>query len=104
MQLRNARVCLDCDEVHDLEHCPSCASEAFAFLTRWVPAEERRRNPRPPKSQRDVAAAADESSRLMSRMMKGGAVGLAMLAAARWLRKVERSPRRIRSRLEEGGQ
>lgn len=38
MQLRNARLCLDCEEVHDATHCPVCASESFAFITRWVPS------------------------------------------------------------------
>jgi hypothetical protein len=38
MQLRNARLCLDCEEVHDATHCPACASESFAFITRWVPS------------------------------------------------------------------
>jgi hypothetical protein len=38
MQLRNARLCLDCEEVHDDQHCPVCASESFAFITRWVPS------------------------------------------------------------------
>jgi hypothetical protein len=38
MQLRNARLCLDCEEVHDSAHCPLCASESFAFITRWVPS------------------------------------------------------------------
>jgi hypothetical protein len=37
MQLRNARLCLDCEEIHDSAHCPACASESFAFITRWVP-------------------------------------------------------------------
>src|SRR5688572_29177353 len=37
MQLRNARVCLDCEELHEQQVCPVCASEAFAFVTRWVP-------------------------------------------------------------------
>ena len=36
MKLTSARLCLDCDEVHDEPHCPSCGSESFAFLTRWV--------------------------------------------------------------------
>ena len=50
MQLRNARVCLDCEELHEQQQCPVCASEAFAFLTRWVPASTwkgpNRRQPR----------------------------------------------------------
>ena len=46
MQLKVARLCLDCDEVHTSSHCPVCASEAFAYLTRWIPAPERRMRPR----------------------------------------------------------
>jgi len=50
MQLKTARLCLDCDEVHDAPECPVCASEAFGYLTRWVPAPERRMRPRPTTS------------------------------------------------------
>lgn len=46
MQLRKARLCLDCEELHDQRHCPVCASEAYAFLTQWMPAPERRKKPR----------------------------------------------------------
>lgn len=47
MQLRVARLCLDCEEVHEEYHCPVCASDQFTYLTRWVPAPERRQRPRP---------------------------------------------------------
>src|SRR5512139_3018814 len=47
MQLRMARLCLDCEEVHDEYRCPVCASDHFTYLTRWVPAPERRERPRP---------------------------------------------------------
>ena len=47
MQLSVARVCLDCEEVHDAQACPVCASETFAYLTRWVPVQDRRTRPRP---------------------------------------------------------
>jgi hypothetical protein len=47
MQLRSARLCLDCEEVHDGNVCPVCASETFAYMTRWIPAPERRVHPRP---------------------------------------------------------
>ncbi len=46
MQLRTARLCLDCDEVHDTQQCPPCASETFAFITRWVPVPDRADRPR----------------------------------------------------------
>src|SRR3954451_8597967 len=46
MQLRTARLCLDCEEVHDEPQCPVCASETFTYLSRWIPSDERRRRPR----------------------------------------------------------
>ena len=36
MKLDAARLCLDCDEIHEEQICPACSSEAFAFVTRWV--------------------------------------------------------------------
>ena len=47
MQLRIARLCLDCEELYAGDHCPVCASERYAFLSRWLPSEERRRWRRP---------------------------------------------------------
>ena len=104
MQLRNARLCLDCEEVHDAQQCPACASETFAFITRWVPAPERRGRPRVPEPARpdefqayrlmlDPSAAAN--SRWTTRpgswqaLAKRGAVGLAIvgLAGLLWRRK-----------------
>lgn len=43
MQLRVARLCLDCEEVHAEDRCPRCISEHYALLTTWLPVEERRR-------------------------------------------------------------
>ena len=37
MQLTTARLCLNCDEVHDAYACPVCVSDKFVYLTRWVP-------------------------------------------------------------------
>jgi len=36
MRLDDARLCLDCEEIHDERECPSCGSEAFGFLKRWI--------------------------------------------------------------------
>ena len=47
MQLRVARLCLDCEELHVDSHCPVCASERYQFLSTWLPSEERRRWRRP---------------------------------------------------------
>src|SRR5688572_11108241 len=49
MQLRVARLCLDCEELHDSQRCPVCASEIFAYVSRWVPTPERRTQVRPPQ-------------------------------------------------------
>lgn len=41
MKLRDARLCINCDEVYEAEgiyaRCPSCGSESFALISRWVP-------------------------------------------------------------------
>ena len=47
MQLRVARLCLDCEELHTESRCPRCISEHYAMLTTWLPVEERRRFRRP---------------------------------------------------------
>lgn len=77
MQLRSARLCLDCEELHEDPQCPVCTSEAFVYITRWIPVDARRTRkravPRPANAPR------------VSTFVKGGAVGLAVLAAARWL-------------------
>jgi hypothetical protein len=78
MQLRTARLCLDCEEIHEGQECPVCLSEAFAYLTRWVPAEERRtrRLPSATKVTPEKSGAA--------RWAQRGVLGLALVAASRW--------------------
>jgi hypothetical protein len=89
MQLKIARLCLDCDEVHSEPHCPICASEAFAYLTRWVPAPERRIQPRPTTSPaaevyRELTSTTVATSR-RSRLLRRSAFGVTALTAAGWL-------------------
>ena len=36
MNLRQARICLNDDEVFEGEHCPRCGQKCFAFLTAWI--------------------------------------------------------------------
>ena len=43
MRLDDARLCLDCEEIHEDQECPSCGSEAYAFLTRWIQSTTRER-------------------------------------------------------------
>jgi hypothetical protein len=91
MQLRNARLCLDCEEVHDAQQCPTCASETFAFVTRWVPIPERRGSGGARAMESDRVEALN-TYRLMLEperaplsgwgLMKRGAVGLALFGVA----------------------
>jgi len=90
MQLRVARVCLDCEEIHDAQQCPVCGAESFAFISRWVPAPERRARARP--TLRDNHAetyrqllATDRAQPARTRWLKRGAFGLAAVAVARWM-------------------
>jgi hypothetical protein len=83
MQLRFARVCLDCEEVHDAQKCPVCASETFAFLTRWVPVDEQRRTRSLPQQQSAEAAGS-------GRWVKRGVAGVALVAAGQWLWRASR--------------
>lgn len=98
MQLRTARLCLDCEELHEENTCPICASEMFAFLTRWVPVEERRSRRRPPLGSEKAAEKSGKSG--TTRWVQRGAAGLAIVAASRWLLEssraaaAEESPRR----------
>jgi hypothetical protein len=78
MQLRDARLCLDCEELHTEGSCPVCASEAFVFVTRWIPVEDkesRKRRPPPPAP----------STTRRARWLTAATTGLALAAAARWL-------------------
>jgi predicted nucleic acid-binding Zn-ribbon protein len=88
MQLDLARLCMDCDEVHDAQRCPVCGSETFAYITRWIPAPERRHRPRPAEPS-DTAATyrellSPEPQRSVPRWLRRGAVGLAALTAFGW--------------------
>ena len=86
MQLREARLCLDCEELHTEERCPLCASEAFAFVTRWLPVDERRHRARKP-----TPAPTPTPSR-RSRWIKAATAGVALATAAQWLWRVLPAP------------
>jgi len=88
MQLREARLCLDCEELHNEDRCPACASDAFAFLNRWVPSNERSRPRRPVPNSANSGAVSTERA---NRMIRNGVMGLAMVAAGRWLWKATKN-------------
>jgi hypothetical protein len=100
MRLGVARLCLDCEEVHDADRCPVCGSETFAFLKRWVtpaappPKAPPRGGPDMPPTERvePVNAQVDAYEQLLKpddprsrkgRLIARGALGLAVLGAAR---------------------
>ncbi len=89
MKIGVARLCLDCDEVHDLERCPTCASEVFAYLTRWVPrANGRLTQPKRPVPERPEVEAyrqiTGQEPKARRRLFVGSAVGLGVLGVAGW--------------------
>jgi len=93
MQLHTARLCLDCQEVHDGKTtCPICGSESFAYISRWIPAPERRLQARPaePDPHAEVyrqLLAADRTQPAAARWLKRGVLGLAAVSAAAWMLK-----------------
>ena len=81
MQLRSARLCLNCEEVHDAQTCPVCASENFTYLTRWVPAGKRPAG-RPPRIVTPTR---------MERIVLGSAaLGVAAFWLGRWSNRVRK--------------
>src|SRR5262245_61892375 len=106
MQLHVARLCLDCNEIHDTNECPRCGSESFAFLSRWVPAPERRVAARPTSSpEAEVYRELIEPRPTRrGRLGKGGALGLRRLAVAGWvLRKSDSNEKSSVSAGQQGG-
>jgi hypothetical protein len=86
MQLRNARLCLNCEEIHASAHCPVCTSESFAYVSRWIPAEERRREQRP----RPTPPAQSNTRNRWVKRGAAGAAGVAVIAASRLLWQLSR--------------
>jgi hypothetical protein len=83
MQLRLARLCLDCEEIHDAQQCPACASETFAYLTRWVPAPERRSKVRPVQPPPATPTRLPNPGKVVGLSV----AGLGLLGIVRWLAK-----------------
>ena len=94
MQLRVARLCLDCEEIHAARTCPRCTSETFALISRWVPAPERRARPRPDTTDADTyreLLAESEEQTGSRKWIKGGAVAATIgLGLGSWLLRKRR--------------
>jgi hypothetical protein len=98
MQLRTARLCIDCEEVHDASRCPVCASETFTYLVRWIPTDDRRRGSAPAKEPAQPPAPMPGDVEVYRRLTTGeapqhrgrqllrkGVVGLAAVGVVGWL-------------------
>ena len=49
LPLEKARLCLECDTIHDQVSCPQCGSATFFYLANWVkPRPEPQPEPAPP--------------------------------------------------------
>jgi hypothetical protein len=74
MQLRVARLCLDCEEVFaNGDTCPICASTHHAFLRQWLPVDERRkRQGRKPGRDRAQPGLAGQWARRLAAWFSGG--------------------------------
>jgi hypothetical protein len=90
MRLDDARLCLDCDEVHDRQQCPHCASERFSYLSRWVPLPDERKRPRQqssPKAEvyRQLIEPAPPKPARGTRLFRHGMLGVTAVGVLGWL-------------------
>ena len=101
MRLRHARLCLDCEEIHAASHCPVCASESFAYVSRWIPPGATRTEARPSgiaahpsttaaNPEIDAAAGSLPRKPKRRRWVRRGAAGVALIALTRVLWEASR--------------
>ena len=74
-----------------------CASESFAFIKRWVTTPDRGTRPQLPKEAKEAAPSEtldtyrsllgvnEEPPTTMGRLLRGGAMGLALFGVAGWM-------------------
>jgi hypothetical protein len=100
MKLDAARLCLDCEEIHDSQICPICSSEAFAYLTRWVrpqiereaggaeshaaESQARAGRLRTPEQVEAYRQLLEGKPRRRTGLVTGGVLGLAAVSLAGW--------------------
>jgi hypothetical protein len=89
MQLHVARLCLDCEELHEQQTCPVCSSESFVYISRWVPTPERRTRPRDVPSRETASVYRDLLDRnnetpSSRRWLKRSVLGVAAVSMLGW--------------------
>ena len=94
MTLGVARLCVDGEELHDQARCPACASETFAFVTRWVKKAATRRRPPLPRDEPPETVEKIDAYRLLAtgvaeaprtvRVLRNAAVLVASVGLAGW--------------------
>jgi hypothetical protein len=47
VELRRAKLCLDCEVIFEGLRCPACTSESYVPVTRWIRPTERLERPKP---------------------------------------------------------
>jgi hypothetical protein len=72
MQLHLARLCLNCEDIHDQQTCPICSSESFAYVSRWIPAPEGRTHPRQLPSRETADTYRQLLDAILRRQARGG--------------------------------
>ncbi len=95
VELRKARLCLDCEDVHEEMRCTICGSDSFAYLSRWVPTPEGAQRPAREASP-DVEVfqellTAESNTSGNGSVLKRGLLGLTALGIAGWAWRTSRS-------------
>lgn len=88
VELRRAKLCLDCEVIFDGPRCPACTSETFVPVKRWIRPTER---VAAPPSAPPPAQPVSKSRRLLKGSLYAG-----LGAYGVWKMLFEPSPRRRR--------
>jgi hypothetical protein len=81
VQLPSARLCLNCEEIHDAQTCPMCASETFVYLARWVPRSQ--------SESRPVVRPLVTPTVMQRVVLGGGAISLIAFGLYRWFKRAQ---------------
>ncbi len=86
MPLDKARICLECDTIHDLVTCPECGSSSFYYVANWIKPKQPPRAVEPEQLVTPVAPARKKRHWVRNTLLAGASV----LAAYQFLFKPTR--------------